>query len=216
MSFDIVNTPSLQAVASEDEQVLMEDLQGRVDAAVRQAEEQHEVVEARQSESAAAGRLVELRRAERALSQCGKTMGEKTSALREAALDSLITSAAEEGGTPVFKAWKELAAVEGQSRQATRAIERLVERLIPAAQIEHLRAQSHAAAAKARALERIVQERAEKVLEQLRDAVSEEVVLPVDLSKGVSGTLLAYVAEFKNQALLVSNNADELEKRERK
>ncbi len=213
MSFDIVRTPSLQAVATGDEQQLVEDLQSRVDAAVRLAEEQADVVEAAHGERAAAERLARFRGAERTLSQCGKEMGEKAAVLRETALDSLIASSAAEGGKPEFKAAKELAALESQSRQATRAIERLVEHLIPAAQIEHLREQSHASAARGRALERIAQERAEKVLEQLRDAVSEEVVLPVDLSKGVSGALLAYAAEFRNRAVQAAGTADELEKR---
>ena len=213
MSFDIVSTSSLQAVATGDEQQLVEDLQDRVDAATRQAEQQPAVVEAARAESAATDRFAQLRRAERALNQCAREMGERAAALREDTLDSLIASSAAEAGKPEFKASKELAALESQSRHATRAIERLVERLIPAAQIEQLRSQSHASAARARALERIAQERAEKVLEQLRDAVSEEVVLPVDLSKGVSGALLAYAAEFRNRAVQLAGTADALEKR---
>jgi hypothetical protein len=64
----------------------------------------------------------------------------------------------------------------------------------------------------ARAIERIAQERAEKLLSHLREAVSEEMVLPVDLSKGVSGALLAHAAELKRLALQQSENADRIEK----
>ena len=39
MSFDIVQTPTLHAVATGDEQQLVEDLQERVEAAARAAEE---------------------------------------------------------------------------------------------------------------------------------------------------------------------------------
>ena len=105
-----------------------------------------------------------------------------------------------------------MATLENRSRQATRAIERLVERLLPCAQLVRLREESHAAITRARALEGIAQERAEKLLEQLRDAVSEEVVLPVDLSKGVAGALLAQASELKRQALQLSENADSIEK----
>ena len=58
----------------------------------------------------------------------------------------------------------------------------------------------------------MAQERAEKLLEQLRDAVSEEVVLPVDLSKGVAGALLGQAAEFKRRAVQLSENADAIER----
>ena len=65
---------------------------------------------------------------------------------------------------------------------------------------------------RARALEQVAQERAEKLLGQLRDAVSEEVILPVDLSKGVAGALLAQASEYKRRAVQLSEHADGLEK----
>ena len=46
MSFDIVRTPTLQAVATGDEQQLVEDLQDRVEAAASAAEETAAVIEA--------------------------------------------------------------------------------------------------------------------------------------------------------------------------
>ena len=62
MSFDIARTPTLQAVATLDQDLLVEDLQQRVDAAARQAGESPEVLAADQG--AASGRG-----APRALSQ---------------------------------------------------------------------------------------------------------------------------------------------------
>ncbi len=136
--------------------------------------------------------------------------------LRDAALDAIIQSAASQSTANVdkldFKALSELATLENRSRQASRAIERLVERLIPFAQLVRLREESHAAMTRARALEQIAQERAEKLLGQLRDAVTEEVVLPVDMSKGVSGALLAQASELKRRAIQLSENADTIEK----
>jgi hypothetical protein len=211
MSFDIAKTPTLQAVATENEQQLAEDLQQRVDAGLQQADEQPEVIAAAEAQGVAEAHLAKLQRAERALSQFAKDMSDKISVFREAALDGVIESAAS-GGKPDFKALNELAAIEIRSRHASRAIERLVEQRIPAAQIARLREESHAALAKSRAIERIAQDRAEKLLGQLRDAVSEEVVLPVDLSKGVSGALLAYAARYKSHAIQISENADQLER----
>jgi hypothetical protein len=214
MSFDIAKTPTLQAIATENEQQLADDLQQRVDAGLRQAEQQPEVIEASEAQRVGEAQLAKLQKAERALSQFAKEMGDKISAFREAALDGIIESAAS-GAKPDFKAFTELAAIETRSRHASRAIERLVEQRIPAARIARLRGESHAALAKARAIERIAQERAEKLLGQLRDAVSEEVVLPVDMSKGVSGALLAYAARYKSHAIQISENADQLERARR-
>jgi hypothetical protein len=214
MSFDISKTPTLQAIATENEQQLADDLQQRVDAGLRQAEEQPEVIEATEAQSLADAHLAKLQKAERALSQFAKEMGDKISAFRAAALDGIIESAAT-GSKLDFKALTELSTIETRSRYASRAIERLVEQRIPVALIARLRGESHAALAKARAIERIAQERAEKLLGQLRDAVSEEVVLPVDMSKGVSGALLAYAARYKNHAIQISENADQLERARR-
>lgn len=214
MSFDIAKTPTLQAIATENERQLADDLQQRVDAGLRQAEQQPEVIEASDAQRLAEAQLAKLQKAERALSQFAKEMSDRISAFREAALDGIIESAAS-GAKPDFKAFTELAAVETRSRHASRAIERLVEQRIPAARIARLRGESHAALAKARAIERIAQERAEKLLGQLRDAVSEEMVLPVDMSKGVSGALLAYAARYKSHAIQISENADQLERARR-
>ncbi len=214
MSFDISKTPTLQAIATDNEQQLADDLQQRVDAGLRQAEEQPEVIEATEAQCLAEAHLAKLQKAERALTQFAKEMGDKISAFRGAALDGIIESAAS-GSKPDFKAFTELAAIETRSRHASRAIERLVEQRIPVARIARLRGESHAALAKARAIERIAQERAEKLLGQLRDAVSEEVVLPVDMSKGVSGALLAYAARYKSHAIQISENADQLERARR-
>ena len=214
MSFDISKTPTLQAIATDNEQQLADDLQQRVDAGLRQAEEQPEVIEATEAQSLADAHLARLQKAERALSQFAKEMGDKISAFRAAALDGIIESAAT-GSKLDFKALTELSTIETRSRYASRAIERLVEQRIPVALIARVRGESHAALAKARAIERIAQERAEKLLGQLRDAVSEEVVLPVDMSKGVSGALLAYAARYKNHAIQISENADQLERARR-
>jgi hypothetical protein len=87
-----------------------------------------------------------------------------------------------------------------------------VERLLPLALWTRLRQESHAAITLARALEGVAQERAERVLDQLREAVGEEMILPVDLSKGVAGALLARAEDLKQRGVQLSGNADSIEK----
>ncbi len=214
MGFDIVHTPTLQVVATPDEKRLGDDLQKRVREAISQAEAQPEVVEAVAGQRAAEERLLRLQKAERALSQYARESREKMAAMEQAALEAIVESAV--GGKPEFKKLNDLATLEQHNRYAGRAIQCVVEDWLPLAEVARLREESHALMAKVRALERIAQERAEKVLGQLRDAVTEEIVLPVDMSKGVAGALLAQAAGLKGYAQQLATDADELEKSYRK
>ena len=171
----------------------------------------HQVAEAAGAQQQAQDRLERLRTAERALNRHAKESRERVAETSEKALENLVEAAAS-GKKLEFKKLDEVAAGEAQIRTLGQAIERLAEHLIPRAQIASLREEAHALEAKARALERIAQERAEKVLEQLRGAVSEEMVLPVDMSKGVAGALLARAAGLKRLAVQVSENADRIER----
>ncbi|MCU1335387.1 MAG: hypothetical protein JWO19_968 [Bryobacterales bacterium] len=211
MSFYLAETPTLEAVATEDERVLTQDLQARVAEAVQQAESLGPVCEAASAHQHAQDRLERLRAAERALNRHAKDARERVVETSEQTLESLVEAAAS-GKKLEFKKLDEMAAGEAQIRTLGQAIERLTEHLIPRAQIGSLREEAHALEARARALERIAQERAERVLEQLRGAVSEEMVLPVDLSKGVAGALLAQAAGLKRLAVQVSENADRIER----
>ena len=211
MSFYLAETPTLEAVATQDERALAQDLQARVAEALQQAESQAPVSEAARAQQVAQDRLDRLRVAERALIGHAKAARERIADLSEKALENLVDAAAS-GKKLEFKRVDDVAAGEGQIRALGHALERLTEHLIPRAQIASLREEAHALEAKARALEGIAQERAEKVLEQLRGAVSEEMVLPVDMSKGVAGALLARAAGHKRLAVQVSENADRIER----
>lgn len=211
MSFDIARTPTLEAVATEDERLLAQDLHRRVEESISLAEGQPEVVEAAEAHRAAEERHTAVRKAERTLSQHTKDLRDQAAVNSQAAIEALVASASV-GDKPDFRKLQGLAAIENQSAFATRAIQRIIEHLMPLAKIAALRAESHAAMARARAVERIAQERAERVLGQMRDAVTEEMVLPVDLSKGVAGALLAHAAGLKRMAIQISENADELER----
>lgn len=217
MSFDIARTPTLEAVANADGQALAQDLQKRVAEALSAAEKQAEVVAATESQRACADRLERLRTSQGVLNQYAKDALEQLAKGSQAAIDTIIESAAvlEKPGKPGkldFQKLGELATSENHSRYASRALEQIAEHLIPLAQIANLRGESHAMLAKARAIERIAQERAEKVLLRLRDAVTEEMVLPVDLSKGVVGALLSQADGLKRRAIQISESADEFER----
>lgn len=211
MSFDITATPTLQAVATTDEELLAQTLKARVEESIASAEEQRDVLDAREAQHIAEERLARLRAAERSLSRFAKESREQAVSALEAAMEATIESATS-GDRPDFKKLNGLAVLENQGRHANRTIERIVEHLIPMAQIVSLLAEAFALMTRARAIETVAQERAEKVLSQLRDAVTDEMVLPVDLSKGVAGALLAHAAGLKRCAIQISENADQLER----
>jgi hypothetical protein len=169
------------------------------------------VVDALQAQQGAEERLSRLRKAERSLSRHVKEAREQTSAAAEAAMEVLIESAGGEGHLDLKK-FNAIATLDHQNRHAHRAIERVVEHLIPMAEIAGLRAAALALMIRARAIETVAQDRAERVLGQLREAVTEEMVLPVDLSKGVAGALLAHAAGLRRCAVQLDENADQFER----
>lgn len=208
--FHITETPTLHFVATEDEEKLSQDLQARLEESLQMAEERAEVVAAAEANRGAQQRLQELKKAERGLHEYARESHAEMASAGQKALDTIIHSAAE--GTPDFTKAGELTGIETRNRHTGRALERLVEHLIPLATIAHLRKDSHELMTRARAIEKIAQERAERILGQIREAVSEEMVLPVDLSKGVAGALLAHASELKKLAVQQSENADRIEK----
>jgi hypothetical protein len=208
--FQLTETPTLHFVATADEQKLSKDLEARFEESLRLAEEQTEAIAAAETHRGAAQRLEELKKAERGLHRYARESGAEMARVAGSALDAIIYSSA--SGEPDFTKAGELAALETRNRQVGRALERLVEHLIPLAQIVQLRADSHELMTRARAVEKVAQERAERVLGQMREAVSEEIVLPVDMSKGVAGVLLAHAGGLKRLAVQQRENADRIER----
>lgn len=211
MSFDLARTPTLEAVATKDQQALTQDLRKRAEESIAAAEARPDVVQAREAQHKAEERLNLLRKAERALSGYARDSREQMAAAEIAALETLVESAATKAKID-FKKLEGLATLENQNRVASRAIEHLIEKLIPVAQISNLREEAHALMAEARAVEEIAQQRADRVLSVLRKAVNDEMVLPVDMSKGVAGALVAHAARLKKRAVDISENADHIER----
>lgn len=210
MSFHLSQTPTLEAVSTDDEQALAQDIQARVAEASAQAEAIPEVAQAIGDARQAAAELARLRIAERALHEFAKEARAKLDSANRLAVDALVNAAAS-GSKLDWKEAAEASTIEDRLRSTGRALERLAEHLIPLAQIVSLREEAHSLEAWARALEGIAQERAERVLGQIREAVGGEIILPVDLSKGVAGALLARAKEMKSRAVQFASEADELE-----
>jgi hypothetical protein len=210
-SFDITATPTLQAVATADEVALAGDLQRRVEEAIAEAERLDAVVEAVGAQKLAEEHLAQLRNAGRALNAQARELREQVSQASSKAVSKLIDCAAS-GAKPDYAPVTNLSAAEQRERVTGRAIERVVEHLTPLALIARLRADRDAYLARAQAVEGAAQERAERILGQLREAVSDEVVLPVDFSKGVAGALLTHASELRRLASEAVKNADEIEK----
>jgi hypothetical protein len=211
MDFQLSQTSTLEAVSNADEAVVAQDIQSRVTDATEQVRASAEVVEALRGQDAAADRLTRLRFAERSLNLQAKQTRESSDALNQTALDDLVEAASVPDGKIDWKKLSEISSLENRLRFTGRALERLSEHLIPLGEIIAMREESHALMAESRGMERIAQQRAEKLLGQMRDAVSEEMVLPVDLSKGVSGALLARANALKARAVQLSENADRME-----
>jgi len=203
----------LEAVATGDEALLAQDLQARVEDAVKEAGSTAEVAGAVAAQAAAAERLTRLRVAERELNRQSKAARERAATLGQAVLDALVDAASSgSDGAVDLKTFARAAVVEDQIRFTGRAIERLAEHQIPLAEIDSMREEAHALLAESRALERMAQERAEKVLGHIRAAVSDEMVLPVDMSKGVAGALLARASTLKSRAVRISEQAGQMER----
>jgi len=210
-SFDLRQTPTLQAVTSSDQQLVAEDLQKRLAEAVEEAVAQPDVGKADEEYQAAETTFREFQQAARALNAHAKELREQIASSSGQVLEKLIGAAAC-GAKPEYGRLADLGALEQREKLAAKAIERVVEHLTPLALVARLRAESHAHLMRARALEAAAQQRAERVLSQLRDAVSDEIVLPVDLSKGVAGALMNHAAELKRLAREAAENAARIEK----
>jgi hypothetical protein len=210
MSFDLARTPTLEVVATHDEKRLSQDLQSRLEQAILQAEAQPQVAEAVSDQRSARTRLEDLKKAERVLNKFAMESRNQMAATSKAAIESIVASAV--AGAPKVTNLKELALIDIQNRYVSRAIEQTVEHLIPVAQITSLRAESHALMITARTVEQVAHDRAERLVGQLREAVTEEVVLPVDMSKGVAGALLTQARELRRRAVQLAEEADGIEK----
>ena len=210
MSFHLSQTPTLEAVSTDDQKLLAQDMQVRVAEACSQAAAIPNVAAAIHDAEKAASEFARLRTAERILHDLAKESRGKLDLASRSSVDALIDAAAK-GSKPDWKKMGETAVIDDQLKSIGRALEHLAEHLIPLAHIGSLREEAHSLEAQTRALQGIAQERAQKVLGQIREAVSDEIVLPIDMSKGVAGALLARAKELMERAVRFASEADDLE-----
>jgi len=204
-------TPIVRAVGSDDPDAVVRALRQKVDEVVAEIESRSDVAEAIEELRRADERLQRLKNAERSLNERGRELSDRLAAVAERLLESFVESAAD-GVEPAPQQLAEMADLERAHRLTTRAIQRAVEHLIPKAEIALLRADANMRITKADALKETAERRARKMVELLRGAVAEEVVVPVDTSKSVSGELVQRANELEAQAMASLSRADGLEK----
>jgi hypothetical protein len=115
-------------------------------------------------------------------------------------VEELIKSAASGGRRPDQKVAGQIIDRENEVRLLVRAVQRIVEHLKPTAQIARLWAEAAHQFARAKVLDRLAHERAQRLLDSLSAAVSEEGVVQVDAKAGVSGLLLGMASEARTTA----------------
>src|SRR6478752_5813930 len=111
MSFHLSQTPTLEAVSTDDDARLAEDLQARVAEAVAQAEAAPNAKTAAESSQAAAANLDKLRTAERSLHHWAKEARTKLDEIGKASMDSLVEAAAK-GAKPEWSKAEDATAIE--------------------------------------------------------------------------------------------------------
>jgi len=90
MSFDLAQTPTVEAVSTGDEALLVHDLQARVDESIVRAGKSPEVLVAMEAQRIAGEKLARLRKAERSLSAYSKESRERAARKAKAALDAIV------------------------------------------------------------------------------------------------------------------------------
>jgi hypothetical protein len=155
------------------------------------------VVEARTAFENAEARQDELDEALRALNVRYSEIDKWLKGIAPAYVEELIKSAASGGKRPDQKVASSIIERENEARLLIRAVERIVEHLKPTAQITRLWAEAAHQFARAKVLDKLAHERAQRLLESLSAAVSEEGVVQVDAKAGVSGLLLGMASEAR-------------------
>ena len=154
------------------------------------------MVEAREARDAAAGEVARLKAARGRLSERAREIFEE---MRDssAALDDMLIAGA--GGDP-SKKLKAVGALEAEHRAVLRASSRVVEQLLPGAEIGELWRESEHLAARARALRDAALERIRKTAEMLAEAAEHEGGIVFDSTSTLSGEMQRQAEELERQS----------------
>ena len=170
------------------------------------------VVEAREARDAAAGEVARLKLARSRLSDRAREIFDELRNLSAALDDALI----EDAGGDLSKKLKGLGALEAEHRAVLRASSRVVEHLLPMAEIAELFRESEHLASRARALRGAASERIRKTAEMLADAAEHEGGIVFDSTNTLSGEMQRQAEELERQAANYAQWAKEREEQYRK
>jgi|SRR5579884_2289446 len=174
------------------------------------------VQSAREAFEAATDRDARLRAAQLKMYSRGRELVEVVGAANRALEAGLIEQFAA-SGAPVDSSglFRDLLVAEAESGALTRAIEVLVQREIPLANIAKLRAESALFKARAQQFDRIADERIAKTAELLREAAEYEAGLAIDTRTTLSGAIRAYARMLENQGTNLHFEAERAEQQYR-
>jgi len=206
---DLRTNPTLQLSGENAAEALTEKLRGELSRV-----DQDEAVIAARISFEAAEATVE--RTKRAMLVINDRAGELTKFLSDIAItyvDSLIESAANGGKRPDPKISTQIVNAENEHRLSVRAIGRIAEHLIPLSEIAKLRAESDFERLRAFVMDRLANERGQRLIEAMGAAVAEEVSVQVDTKGSVAGMLLELANAARKKANGLDKWADELQEK---
>ena len=198
------DTESIEVSHFTSEEEVARELEAKVRALVEEARDAAEVAEARRLREAAEARREKLKRASRELGERAKILYEEN---RKAA--GRVDEALIEGNRVTAAQLDTHVRLEAEHRAILRASERVVERLLPVAEIEAMEVEASEFFTHARELRRVADERMKVTARLLAEAAEHEGEIAFDPRNTVSGLLTAEADELERRGRDYLKWADE-------
>ena len=197
-------TESIEVSHFTSEEEVARELESKVRGLVEAAREAAEVAQARAVREASEARREKLKRASRELAERAKSLYDENRRAAARVDDALIE------GHPVTAAQLDTyVRLEAEHRATLRASERVVERLLPVAEIDAMELQAVEFLVHARELRRVADERMKVTARLLADAAEHEGEIAFDPRNTVSGMLAVEADELERRARDYMKWADE-------
>lgn len=208
---DLRETPQLYLGTAIDEAKRSESMRARATQAIAEAESEPLAAQLISQHKAAVDGVKRLDNAARFLRQHAQELSGRSEALECDYMERLVEDAGE-GRAPDPESLSAAVALEHQRGIALRAIDRISDRLRPAAELERLQAESMACLAISNSLIEIANARAGRLMERLAEAANDEICLPVDTRQGLIGAILAEATAFEERAGKLVQERSKLER----
>ena len=195
----------VRVFSSDDE--LNQAMQTKLDAAYEEILASAPVAQAYESYEAARENVEALKKAQARLTGRGRELFDKMGAICESIERALIES--ETAGPPANL--KALDALEGEHRAVLRANGRIIERLLPQAEIAELARAAEHLSAKAQAVREAAAQRIARTAQMMAEAAEYEGGIVFDSMNTLSGEMQRQASEFERQAENYRNWARERE-----